>query len=185
MTNDFTELDRLLRRIGAPVDAAECHGALCGAVCAPGDGIDAWLEHTLEGVDSARRGDAPAALRGIAEQVRRQLRGRDMAFAPMLPDDDEPLAARAASLGEWCEGFLFGIGTARITDFDRYSDTIQEALRDLVEIARVGVPADGDEDDEAAYLELVEYLRVAVQLVHDEFNPAPAPTEVPGPSSIH
>lgn len=185
MTTDFTELDHLLRRIGAPVDAAECHGALCGAVCAPNDGIDVWLEYTLDGVDGARRGDAPSVLKRVAEEVRRQLRGRDMAFAPMLPGDDEPLADRAASLGEWCEGFLFGIGTASITDFDRYGDAVQEALRDLVEIARVGVPVDGDEEDEAAYLELVEYLRVAVQLVHDEFNPAPAPTEVPGPSSIH
>lgn len=185
MTTDFIELDRLLRRIGAPIDAAECHGALCGAVCAPSDGVDAWLERTLDGVDNARRGDASAVLRGVADEVRRQLRGRDMAFAPMLPGDDEALPERAAALGEWCEGFLFGIGTAQITNFDRFGDTVQEALRDLVEIARVGVPADGDEEDEAAYLELVEYLRVAVQLVHDEFNPAPPSTEVPGPSSIH
>lgn len=185
MTSSYTELDHMLRRLGAPVDAAECHGALCGALCAPEDGTDAWIERTLDGVDAPRRHEAQSALQSIATGVRQQLRGHDMSFEPLLPGDDEPLAERAASMGEWCEGFLFGVGTGRIEEFDRLGATVQEALRDMVEIARIGVPVDGDEADEAAYLELVEYLRVAVQLVHDEFHPPAAPTEIPGPPSIH
>ena len=168
----FDELDRLLRRAGAPVDAAECHGALCGALCSPTPDTDAWLAHVLEGGDDA---GARAPLVALAADTERRLRAGDFEFSPCLPDDDEPLVERVASLGEWCEGFLFGLGSARITDYDALPDAAQEIVRDVIEMARVGAPAgDDDEDgDEAAYSDLVEYLRAGIQLLYDELNPAP------------
>ncbi len=182
----FSELDRLLRRIGAPVDAPECHGALCGALCAPGSDTDPWFAHALDGLDLNQPmvRDARAELAAIAEAQRRSLRGGDLSFEPLLPGDDAPLADRAAALGEWCEGFLFGAGSARIEQFDRLPETVQEVFRDLIEIARVGVSTDGDDSDEAAYMELVEYLRAGVQLVYEELNPAPGPTQVTGPDTL-
>jgi uncharacterized protein len=186
MDATFTQLDEMLRRMGAPVDAAECHGSLCGAICAPAGDVDMWLAQTVDGVAAERLGDARATLERMSADERRRLRGGDMSFTPLLPDDEVPLPQRAGALGEWCEGFLYGIGSARIDEFDSLPPQVQEALRDFVEIARVGIPGgDGDEEDEAAYQELVEYLRVAAQLIHDEFHPAPAPTEVPGPGSVH
>lgn len=170
---DFDELDRLLRRTGAPVDAAECHGSLCGALCAPDGGADAWLARTLEGVADARAANAP--LLRLAADTRRALAEGDLDFAPLLPDDDEPLVERAAALGEWCEGFLYGIGSARIEKFDALPESVQEVVRDVVEIARIGMPAGDDpEGDEGAYTELVEYLRVGTQLVFDELTRGPA-----------
>ena len=52
-------------------------------------------------------------------------------------------------------------------------------MRDLTEITRAGVDvADGAEENEAALAELVEFVRVGVQLMFDEAGrqrPAPPP----------
>ena len=169
---NFDELDRLLRRSGAPVDAAECHGALCGALCAPDGAVDAWLARTLDGVADARAVHAP--LLRLAGDTRRALAEGEFEFAPLLPDDDEPLVERAQALGEWCEGFLLGIGTGRIERFDALAESVQEVVRDMIEIARIGVPSGDDpEGDEGAYVELVEYLRAGTQLVFDEMTRGP------------
>ena len=179
----FDELDRLLRRAGAPVDAAECHGALCGVLCAPSPDVDVWLAHVLEGVEAA---DARRALAALAEEMSRRLRGGDFEFSPCLPDDDVALVERVASLGEWCEGFLFGLGSARITDYDALPDAAQEIVRDVIELARVGLPAGDDDDgDEQAYSDLVEYLRAGIQLLHDELNPAPPSPVLNAPPRVH
>ena len=87
----FDELDRLLRRAGAPVDAAECHGALCGALCSPTPDTDAWLAHELEGVADT---GARAPLVALAADTERRLREGDFEFSPCLPDDDEPLRSK-------------------------------------------------------------------------------------------
>lgn len=169
------------------MDASECHGSLCGVLCAPEADAEAWLAAALDGIDPTAGGvrELRFDLLALAAEMRQQLRAGDMAFSPLLPDDDEPLVDRAGALGEWCEGFLFGVGNARIGDFDRLPPAVQEVIRDLIEIARVGVPSDGDEGDEAAYTELVEYLRAGVQLVYDELNPAPPPTVVGSPRGVH
>jgi uncharacterized protein len=183
MPTSFHDLDRLLRRIGAPVDAAECHGALCGALCAPASETDAWLAHTLDGVVETH--DARPQLDALAAATLRELRNGDFEFAPCLPDDDEPLAQRVAALGEWCEGFLFGIGASSIEQFDALPESVQEIVRDVIEMARVGMPTGEDVDgDEGAYAELVEYLRAGVQLVYDEMNPAPASPVLAAPPRV-
>lgn len=187
MAVSHEQLNRELRRARAPVDAAECHGALCGVLCAPEADAEMWLARVLGGIDPDAT-DVRALrfeLLALAADLRQKLRAGDLAFAPLLPDDETPLADRTGALGEWCEGFLFGVGTARISEFDRLPPGVQEVIRDVVEIARVGVAVDGDESDEAAYAELVEYLRAGVQLVYDELNPAPPPVALGTPRGVH
>jgi uncharacterized protein len=48
-------------------------------------------------------------------------------------------------------------------------DELREILSDLSEIGRAGVAEEeAEEAGESALLELIEYVRVAVQIVHDE-----------------
>jgi uncharacterized protein YgfB (UPF0149 family) len=48
-------------------------------------------------------------------------------------------------------------------------DEVSEVLKDLTEIARASeTETSGSDEEEQAYTELVEYLRAAVQLIHDE-----------------
>jgi uncharacterized protein YgfB (UPF0149 family) len=97
-----------------------------------------------------------------------------MEFDPLLPDDDAPLEDRVEALGAWCQGFLYGYGSA--TEGRRTPPTgdVAEVLTDLAEISRGGATGlDTEEVEEGAYTELVEFLRVGVQTIYDEQGDAP------------
>jgi uncharacterized protein YgfB (UPF0149 family) len=95
-----------------------------------------------------------------------------MSFQPLLPDDEQPLVERVAGLAQWCLGFNHGLFVAaRIGDAEAEmkSGNTAEIVRDFSEMAQVAVGDDEpDAAGEAAYAELVEYVRVSVQLVYEE-----------------
>lgn len=173
-TISFTEAERALHAADAAVAIAEGHGCLCGALCAlPQFSSQSWLQELLP--DPAGQPPSPGALvdavlERLHSETQTALRGDDMQFAPLLPDDAAPLAERIAALAQWSQGFLYGFGIGVPSAARRqFPGDVGEVLKDLGEIARADAAAAGDSDvDEQAYTELVEYLRAAVQLVHDE-----------------
>jgi uncharacterized protein YgfB (UPF0149 family) len=72
----------------------------------------------------------------------------------------------------WCTGFLYGLGTGKISNLAALPGDVGEIVRDFSEISRAGsddsVP---DEANEQAYMELVEFIRVGAQVVFDELLP--------------
>ncbi len=172
----FTDLSETLARAGAVSGAAESHGTVCGALCGGADGNETWLAHLME---EASGGDAQLktcrhALLALRDMSRRVLQAGTLEFTPLLPDDDTGLAERTAALGEWCQGFLYGLGLAgERLQLDALPDEAGEVLRDMGQIAQAGFEGDADDDeDEAAYTEIVEYVRVGVQLLYEELQPA-------------
>jgi uncharacterized protein len=179
----FPELEDTLAEAGSPTEAAEAHGSLCGALCAQSPyHIESWLEELL---DDHRQQSAQAreVLQSVFEQTSRHLGGEAMDFTPLLPDDAEPLAGRTSALARWCEGFLYGLGASGLTSIDALPGEVGEIVRDMSEISRA-TPGDEEptETDEQAYAELVEYIRVGVQLIYDELAPLRA---APIPASPH
>jgi hypothetical protein len=152
--------------------ADEAHGLLCGLLCARGGQVAAhWLELIAEAqcddADPVRR----ELLRRLHDETLEALQAGDMRFQPMLPDDQCGVAERAAALARWCQGFLYGLGVGRLPR--ALPVNVREILADFKEIARaVGDDAAAGEDDEAAWAELVEFVRVSVQLVFDELATA-------------
>ena len=72
----------------------------------------------------------------------------------------------------WCSGFLYGLGTGQISDLGALTGDVGEIVRDFTEISRAtGDDADADESNEQAYAELVEFIRVAAQVVFEELLP--------------
>lgn len=184
-TIQYAEFDAALATAGAQFAAAEGHGVLCGLLCAkPAEAAQRWLAEILAGAGEAPE-DCRAVLQNVLESTRHDLQGHMLSFTPLLPDDEETLAARVAALAAWCEGFLFGLGASGLARDAQLSSEAREVLRDFAELARNDAATeDGSEEDEMAYAEIVEYLRAGAQLVHDELNPAPA-TRMPGSPQIH
>ena len=61
-----------------------------------------------------------------------------------------------------------------------------EIIRDFTEITHVGVEADEEnEENEVAFAEVVEFVRVGVQLLFVELAPARGEEPEPGAASIH
>ena len=168
--------DDVARELGArasTVHPSEAHGCLCGALCASrGYSRDEWLGEILEmlpGDPVPGGGDALAALFEASTDA---LGGGDLAFQPLLPDDEVALGTRVEALAAWCAGFLYGFGAAGSPDAQRpLAPDVSEVMADLARIAQAGAPGPDElDEDEDAYAELVEFLRAAVQLVYEELG---------------
>ena len=172
---DYDALDAALKRCGSSWDAAQTHGLLSGRLAIAGaDSGFEWLEQVLEDTDpgDVLRGECQTMLSQLFESTYRQLSDRQSEFEPLLPDEDDSAAVRAAALGRWCEGFLHGLVSGRHGDAlkQRLADEpLADIIRDMAQLTRATVDEDVDEEsNEEAYAEIVEYLRVATQLAYEE-----------------
>ena len=178
---NYTEIQRVLTAERSLADAAEAHGTLAGCLCAAiGYRFEDWLLEILP--EGQANPGARETLRGLFTDTAGALQGRDMEFALLLPEDEEPIDARTAALAQWCQGFLYGLGTRVVQDESGLPGDIGEIVRDLTEITHVAVDAaQTPESNESAYAELVEFVRVGVQLVFDELGPL---RDQPGPPDV-
>ena len=172
MSVDREVLNDALRRCGSSWSAEQAHGLPCSRISVLGTGAAAeWLRTVLEDGDSADAlaRECAAMLEELFTETHKQLTDRQSEFVPLLPDDDEAAEVRAAGLAQWSEGFLHGLVSdvrsealkAQLAD-----EPLCDIIRDLLEMTRASADDDDDETDEA-YIELVEYLRVAVQLTYE------------------
>jgi yecA family protein len=161
---DYDTLNDALRRCGATWDAAQAHGLLSSrlAVASAAAGPD-WLQQVLEGTNEsdALRTECAGLLNALYQETHRQLSGRLSEFAPLLPDDNDSAPSRAAALAHWCEGFLHGLVSIDHGEALKQrlaKEPLADIIRDMLQL----------EANEAAYAEIVEYVRVAAQLTYEE-----------------
>ena len=153
--SNFDELADWLLTVDSQFSPAELHAALAGALCG---GLrlsrQQWAQFSFAVIGTAEQiaarylDSAEAALGGLAETQLALLSDEELQFQPFLPDDDQPIEQRTAALGDWCRGFLGGFAEARVRHAEAaesFSDTVQEALRDISAISRASV--DGDEGE--------------------------------------
>lgn len=101
----------------------------------------------------------------------------DMAlFEPLLADDDDPLSVRAGALGAWCRGFTSTVHLLLETPQHLLRGSAGEAFEDL---QRIGGALQADDpaaayepEDEDAYEELHEFVRVAATLAYEALRHA-------------
>jgi uncharacterized protein YgfB (UPF0149 family) len=169
-TASYAEIQRVLADERSMTDAAEAHGTLAGALCSASSyRFEDWLQEILP--EGRVQSDSSSALRSLYFVTAETLAGAEMAFEPLLPEDGQPIDERTAALSQWCVGFLYGLGSGAIPDVAKLPGEVGEVVRDFDEITRVGVGAgDSEEQNEAAYAELVEFVRVGVQLVFEELE---------------
>lgn len=181
----YPETQRLFSESHALTEPAEAHGTLVGALCAAsGYRLEDWMADILP--EGAVAESTAAALRELYDQTLSTLSSIDMQFEMLIPDDDEPLEVRTVALSLWCNGFLYGLGSSGAADPEKLPGDAGEIIRDLTEIARAGVDLDdGNEANEAAYAELVEFVRVGAQLVFEELGRRQAPPPPDERATLH
>lgn len=173
---DFETIDHALSRAETGINASEGHGTLCGLLCAqqPFD-TQTWLLHTLIAADAANASvfQARELLVQIAESTAHQLNDADYSFTLLLPDDEHSLQTRTLAVSQWCQGFLEGLRLARVTQPETLPGDAGEVMRDITEIAQAArfQVADNNEN-EADFTELVEFLRAGIRLVYEELHAA-------------
>lgn len=172
---DFSRALDLSRGNLDAAEMAESHGLLCGLLCggladSTGDYLDQL--RALQLVPQAS-GGMEQMLTELWDATRRQMDDEELGFNLWLPGDDEPLEDRTISLAQWCSGFLAGLGSG--CSLENLTDEASEALEDLVEISRAEVvseegPLAVSEEDEKAYAEIVEYVRIIALTLREEFR---------------
>ena len=157
-------------------DPAELHGLLCGMLCADSTiSNELCLERIEAELDAGPlSGPAQDLVKELFYLSAAQLDDADLGFALLLPADQDTLNQRLDALRQWCQGFLTGLVLAGLHKERLLSPEVKEFLADLVEICRLGsVAGDSSEEEEAAYVEIAEYVRMGVLLVNEELNTRP------------
>ncbi len=156
-------------------ELAECHGLLCGLMaCGTADTAGDFLDHLAAMQLLVDPGEAlQSTMVDAWERTGRQMDDEEFGFELWLPNDDESLEERTISLAQWCAGFLAGLGSG--CNLDALSDDAREGLQDLIEISRAEVSSEsgqftGNQEEEAAYAEIVEYVRVVALTLREEFR---------------
>jgi yecA family protein len=168
--SNYAEIQRHLSESRALTDAAEAHGTLTGALCAAGAyRLEDWLAEILP--EDALAAGHEEMLRALYEDTCVALASTLMQFEPLLPDDSQPLMQRTEALTLWCNGFVYGLGVSSAHDPERLPGDAGEIVRDLSQIMHAGVnEADGLEANEAALAELIEFVRVGVQVIFEDLG---------------
>lgn len=180
----YTELTSILQKVQPNCHVSQIHGLLCGYICATaGDIIDFW-NSVFPGVKKSRKGQE--ILKALYESTYHQLSEFSFEFAILLPEDSGDINIRAESLGLWCQGFLTGLEQSDISSRTLENAELKEALDDIIEIAQLSFgDIDNNEEDEVAYFELVEYVRLSALMIFHELKNDISEHEIDENNSLH
>lgn len=162
----YAALDQNLKQSSFAGSAAQAHGIACGLVCRDVKlaELDNAIEH-LNFTDSSSIG----ALESLLEMNRRDLNQAEFGFDLWLPETDD-LELQLEALAEWSQGYIIGLMYDGNGVLPHLSDELNESVQDIIEIAALEATSASSSEDEIAFVELREYLRMATQLIYEELN---------------
>jgi yecA family protein len=177
------ELEDALRRCGSSWNAGQAHGLLCGRLSVGGaEGASGWLDLVLSDTDphNALRAECESMLDALCANTWRQLVDGQSEFELLLPGEDDTTAERTEAMAQWCEGFLHGLVSEKENTALKErlaAEPLADIIKDMLQITRATAEEEGTEEEESAFTELVEYLRVAAQLTYEELADFRTPDE--------
>ena len=170
----YDEAARLFHEAGVTTGASEAHGIITGVLCSP-DGVRVPWQTLILGREVRDR-ETSSALAQLLTSLHRStyahLHGVECDFAPLLPGDQHSLAEQIDGLGDWCRGYLLGLHAGGVQEAQVLPGDAGEIVRDITRISEAELDGSlADEEEAKALVEIVEYLRVGVQLVFEELQP--------------
>lgn len=171
---DYSELEQALSETVLKLHPSQVHGILCGVLSGNVSGTLAWEELVVGSKDTSK---SHTILQALYAASAKQLNDFLFEFQLVLPDDTEKLSVRAEAMTLWCQGYLTGLKLAQVQMIGREAGDVTEAINDLIEIAKMNYEdVVAGEEDESAYVELVEYVRMAVILIYQDIHESADPT---------
>jgi len=170
----YQEVSEILGPTSQLMTPAEAHGLIAGIICAGLENLedDAWEE---AGFFSMGNHDLSSEQQDILRQLylvtKEKITHMEFDFQLFLPADDASLKERAKAFGTWCQGFLSGFGLAGgQLDEKKHFDAI-EAINKIGEAALIDYEnLNVSEDDEKAFMEVTEYVRMAVLVIFSDMH---------------
>lgn len=176
----YDEMNEALSNTSLKLHASQAHGLVCGILCGNASDNTGWEKLISASKESDQSKEALLSLYNLSQT---QLNEFLFEFKLLLPDDDSELTERAEALTLWCQGFLTGLKIAEVEIVGRDPSDLTEAITDIIDIAKMNFEEVIDnEEDEVAYSDLVEYVRMAVVLIYEELR---HPNGTQGKASNH
>lgn len=170
MSTLYNELQAVLKNTTSLIDVSELHGFFTGLLCFKKDivPVDWHFQLGEESEPSEENKRAVVVFQKLLETMEHQLKETDFEFTLLLPPDEMDLKQRLQALQNWCQGFLYGVGLSK-NRHQEFKIIEQEFINDVVTFSR-GLLSDcvETEENENAYLEVVEYLRAGVFNLYEE-----------------
>lgn len=161
----YSELAQALNNTTLKLHPSQVHGIVCGILCDDKKNLP-W-EDLITGAQDPD--NTHQVLRELYMASSKQLDEFLFEFQLILPQDSIELPERAEALTLWCQGFLTGLKFVEIPISGRSPNDTTEAINDIIEIAKMNYEdVVASEEDEVAYTELVEYVRMAVILIYQD-----------------
>lgn len=167
----FEDVARIFGKAALDIHPSFAHGCWVGLIVggrhhSPKD----WVDFLTQKEDSW--GTLDTGLQhiflAIAEASIEQLADIHYVLQILLPNDDEELDDRLYAMSEWCQGFVRALEGPMKEHSINLAGEALEAFADIQEVTDVSLEIGDDPHDEENFSEVVEYLRVAVCLIHHE-----------------
>lgn len=172
VTNEWPDYDALAAILSAantPFSVAYVHGMMSGLLCTDLRTSEVlWKVLVTDLPALASVADENELLNKLFLMTAKHLQEAPGAMQMVLPEDDATLAVRLKALSEWCDGYLEGIA---VENAGLKLDVVQEVLADLAKIKEVVIKTKSSKENEASYVDVVEFIKVAVLLVYEECHP--------------
>lgn len=178
MTPEYNQIKNALTSVQSPYSPEDCHGMLCAMLIVNNSlKFKRWLDEICTHARSEHEITLSEhdALSTLYDQTRQELNDALLNFSLLIPEENSSLSERVSSLKKWCDGFLFGLALAGVKDMSQLPEDSFEIMQDIVTISQASEDDEEDEMNEAAYLDIVEYVRMGVLLVNEELQPINSP----------
>lgn len=178
MVPNYDQIEDALTGVQSPFSPEDCHGMLCAMLIVNNSlKFKRWLDEicTRSYSDGEISSASHDAFTCLYDHTRQELDDSLLNFSLLIPEEDSTLSQRVASLKKWCDGFLFGLALAGLKDMSQLPEDSYEIMQDIVSISQASEDDEEDEINEAAYLDIVEYVRMGVLLVNEELQPTNSP----------
>ena len=175
---DFDKLDELRKSASIDMSLPETHGGICSQICFQSDYFEEFvpLDNSDDGATvSVQIAKYRKALKKIIERDLNKLKDGDLSFELIIPGESNSIQERAEALSIWCQGFVDGVSFL-MTEHDFKIDQDQkkesfEIIEDFTQISTLDSHSiSGEVDEELSLMELIEFVRLSVQMIYDEFR---------------
>lgn len=161
---DYEQLSNDLAILELNLDPAELHGMVTGLIAGgASEQAEAYLRSLTMNKSGSRYHQAMNALFSIYTITHTCLYNFDFNFQLLLPHDEDTLRNRLFAFTTWMQGFLKGLDMSGLCLEDFDSEETIEVLQHLEDFADMDIDnLEDNEQDEQAYVDITEYVRLAV-----------------------
>lgn len=168
----YEKIKEELAVLNLNIDVSQLHGVLTGLlVLGQSRQAEKYLSSLMLNKTGPNYRQANYVIFSILTWTQTRLDNFGFEYQLLLPSDDSSLSERVQCFVDWCEGFMEGIDMAGLSIDDIENTEVIESIQHIDEFSDLDTAEmDYGDEDEKAYFEISDFVRMAVMQLFCEFN---------------